>query len=213
MTVEEIIQHRGIKELLHFTTNRGLLGILHSGSLKSRARLEEDKQLEFIFSANAAFRKDRPWLDYVSLSVSRINKQFFSVSAGHWHRDKDLWWCILAFSPSIMCHKGVYFTTTNNIYSGVHRGMGPRALEAMFADRIVRWTGEVVYRSENMPQELTTCEQAEVLYPGEIPIRFLDRIYVATDEDSDEVYGQLKGLMQPDIEVIISPEKFNEAQY
>jgi ssDNA thymidine ADP-ribosyltransferase, DarT len=213
MTIDEIVQRRGIKEVLHFTTNRGLVGILHSGNLKSRSRLERDKQLEFIVQKNATLRKDKAWLDYVNLSISRINKQFFGVSAGRWHRDQDLWWCILAFSPSILSHEGVNFTTTNNIYTGVRRGIGPDALAAMFADAVVRWSGEVVHRPPDMPREFTTCEQAEVLYPGEIPISFLQRIYVATEEDSDEVYGQLKGLMQPDIEIVISPEKFNEAQY
>lgn len=213
MTIDEIISNRGIKEIMHFTTNRGLVGVLHTNSLKSRSRLEEDKQLEFIFSANAAFRKDKEWLDYVSLSISRINRQFFSVSAGRWHREKDIWWCILSFSPSILNHSGVYFTTTNNIYTRVKREMGAAALEAMFADRIVRWDGNVVSRSINTPQEFTTCEQAEVLYPGEVPVSYLRRIYVATEEDSDEVYGLLNCLPQQDIEVKIAPEQFNEAEY
>jgi hypothetical protein len=213
MTIDEIIQRRGIEEVLHFTTNRGLLGALHSGSVKSRSRLEKDKQLEFIFSANAAFRKDEAWLDYVSLSISRINRQFFSVAAGRWHRDKDLWWCILSFSPIILTHEGVYFTTTNNIYPSVRRGRGADALEATFADRIVGRYGAIIHRPANMPAALTTCEQAEVLYPRQVPTSFLQRIYVATDDDSDEVYGQLQALMHEEIEISVSPKKFNEAQY
>jgi hypothetical protein len=210
MTIDEIVQQRGIKEVLHFTTHRGLVGILHSGSLKSRNRLEKDKQLEFILKLNASLRKDKAWLDYVNLSISRINNQFFNVSSGSWHREQDLWWCILAFSPSILSHEDVHFTTTNNIYTGVRRGTGPLALEAMFAERIVRWAGEVVHRPADMQPSLTTCEQAEVLYPGEIPISFLKRIYVVTAEDGDEVYAQLNFLPQLDVEVVTSPEKFNE---
>jgi hypothetical protein len=213
MTIEELIQRRDIKEVLHFTTNRGLLGALHSGSLKSRSRLEKDKQLEFIFSANSPFRKDKDWLDYVNLSISRINKQFFSIAAGRWHRDKDLWWCILSFSTDILSHDRVHFTTTNNIYPSVQRGTGASALEAMFAGRIVGRYGSIIHRPPNMPPALTTCEQAEVLYPGEIPTSFLERIYVATEDDSDEVYGQFGALMHREVQVDISPEKFNEAQY
>ena len=208
MTIEEILRRRGISEILHFTTNRGLLGVLHSGFLKSKKRLQTDQQLEFIFNANAPFRKDLDWLDYVNLSISRINSRFFDISKNRWHRDRDIWWCVLSFAPIILSHKGVYFTTTNNMYSGVRRAQGPEGLEAMFADKIVQWHSSSVIRDPKSQTAYPTCMQAEVLYPGEVSSGFLRKVYVACGEDSDEVHGQFAALGHDQVTIIVSPEVF-----
>lgn len=208
MTIEEIVRQRGITEILHFTTNRGLLGVLHSRFLKSKERLQTDQQLEFIFNANAPFRKDLEWLDYVNLSVSRINSRFFDISKNRWHRDRDIWWCVLSFAPIILSHSGVYFTTTNNMYTGVRRAQGPEGLEGMFAGKIVQWHSSSVVRDPESPAAYPTCMQAEVLYPGELSTSFLRKVYVACDEDSDEVYGQFAALGLDQVTIIVSPEVF-----
>ena len=49
---------RGISEILHFTTNRGLLGTLVSKKLLSRYRLTDDKLLQHILYPNAAIRPE-----------------------------------------------------------------------------------------------------------------------------------------------------------
>lgn len=209
MTVEDIVLGRGITEILHFTTNLGLVGILDSRFLKSRQRLEHDQRLEHIFSPNAAFReKDAAWLDYVNLSISRVNSRFFAISKDHWHRDRDLWWCVLSFAPIILSQEGVYFTTTNNIYTGVRRDLGPVGLEAMFAKNITRWSGYTVVRDPALPARFPTDEQAEVLYPKEVSSNFLQGVYVACDEDADEVYGQVGALGHSNFSVAVSPKMF-----
>jgi len=208
MTIEEIVMRRGISEVLHFTTNQGLLGVLHSGYLKSKKRLQTDQRLEFIFSANAPFRKDLEWLDYANLSLSRINSRFFDISKNRWHRDRDIWWCVLSFEPIILSHDGVYFTTTNNMYTGVRRSRGPEGLEAMFAEKIVRLRGNTVIRERKTPAAFPTCMQAEVLYPGELSSGFLRKVYVACDEDADEVYGQFAALGHEQIVISVSAEVF-----
>jgi len=55
MTIDDIVIQRKISEILHFTTNEGLLGILYSGALKSRQCLPQEKQLEYIYKPNAVF--------------------------------------------------------------------------------------------------------------------------------------------------------------
>jgi hypothetical protein len=208
MTIEEIVTRRGITEILHFTTNLGLVGILDSRFLKSRQRLEKDQRLEYIFSPNAAFRKDADWLDYVNLSISRLNSRFFSISKNNWHRQRDIWWCVLSFNPIILTHEGVYFTTTNNIYTAVRQRPGSEGLEAMFADAVVRWAGNSVVRSATTPAPFPTCEQAEVLYPGEVSTDFLQEIYVSCEEDADQVFGQIRALGHPEVQVNIMPKMF-----
>lgn len=208
MSIEEVIKKRGITEVLHFTTNLGLLGTLHSKALKSRKRLGTDAQLAYIFSPNAAFRKDTAWLDYINLSISRINTQFFDVSSGRWHRDRDIWWCILAFDPVILTHKGVYFSTTNNIYTGVQRGTGSTGLDSIFAKVVKRWEGNTVVRPNSLDDAIPTCEQAEVLYPGELSTDYLRKVYVVSGDDQDEAYGQVSAVVHKRIPVIIDQDKF-----
>lgn len=210
MSVDQIVRDRGITEALHFTTNKGCLGVLATQSLKATQRLGEDKTLEFILQINAQDRsRDKAWLDYVNLSISRINTHFFRAS-GYKHKDEDLWWCILSFSPEILGHSGVYFTTTNNMYSGVKRAVGADGLTALFAPSIVQWHSSIETRKADLPSNMTTCVQAEVLYPGEVSTEFLRAIYVAEDAHADEVAGQIGAVGHCRVDIIVEPERFEE---
>jgi hypothetical protein len=208
MTISDVIRNLDITEILHFTTNNGILGILDGRSLKARARLNSDQRLEYIFQPNAANRnKDLDWLDYVNLSVSRINGDFFGAS-GKWHRDKNLWWCVLSFDPVILDHDGVWFATTNNIYTGVKRGQGAESLQNLFAERVTRWQGNVVERKQSDDANYTTCIQAEVLYPGQVSTEYLKKIYVLDDQSADELAAQIHMLRHPPVTIEIRPEIF-----
>ena len=123
-TITEIVQAREITEILHFTTNRGLTGILAGKSVLSRERLPESQYLEHVYAPNTLLRKDQRYLDYVNLSISRINTEFFGHST-RWHANEDIWWCALAFDPTMLESPGVLFATTNNMYTGCTRAPGP----------------------------------------------------------------------------------------
>jgi hypothetical protein len=210
MTIEDIIRERNIVEVLHFTRNSGLTGSLHTRCVKSRQRLNKDQELEFIFGPNAILRKDVAWLDYVNLSISEVNSQFFSA-ARRWHAASAGWWCILSFSAAILTHEGVVFATTNNIYPAVRREIGPSGLQALYANRVAGIYGNVTIRSPNLPLNFTTDEQAEVLYPRELSTEYLQRIYVTTEEDADDVHGQFRGIGHDKVDVVVAPEKFRDA--
>lgn len=211
MSIADVIGQRGIKELLHFTTNHGALGILASKALKSRAKLGADPQLEKIFFPNAENRsRDAHWLDYVNLSVSQINESFFSISANNWHKDRDFWWAIFSVCPDVMTHDGVYFTTTNNMYSGVSRQLGLRGFESMFASQITRWTNNVVRRPTYVPTHLPTCNQAEVLYPGQLSTQYVRCIYAHSVPDADELAGQMAAVGHENIAIEVRPELFGD---
>lgn len=207
MTIDEIVRARNIEEVVHFTTHRGLMGSLHCNCVKPRQRLPDSEDLRFIYKPNASVRKDADWLDYVNLSVSRINFEFFAHSC-RWARGDDLWWCILSFDPSILTHDGVVFTSTNNIYPSCTRGTGPKGLAKMFAPLVYGRYQIVIQRDAEAPQSWTTCEQAEVLYPGELPLVYLRKIYVAEGCDQDEVHGQLAAIGWRSIDVEVAPERF-----
>ncbi|MGB6161283.1 MAG: DarT ssDNA thymidine ADP-ribosyltransferase family protein [Pseudonocardiaceae bacterium] len=180
---------RGITEVLHFTTDRGLLGIFASGAVLSRDRLETNMYIEHILIRNCANRlKDAGWTDYVNLSISRVNGRMLGISE-NWHTNNGVWWTVLAFDVALLAHPGVYFTTTNNTYSScVRRGTGAEGLAALFSAS-VEWGhhGSVQYRSPTAPSSWTTDHQAEVLYPTQLPTDRLQRIYVRDPDNIDYV--------------------------
>ena len=207
MTIEEIINQRGIAEVVHFTTHPGLTGILHQREIKARSLLKADQILEFILKLNTAKVFDAPWKGHVNLSISRINKALFGYSE-NWHPNEN--WRILAFDPSIMCHEGVNFVTTNNAYSQhLHRGVGAQSLNALFADEIQGIYGKPIRRVPGMKDSWTTDVQAEVLYPGTLSTKFLKSIYVRTQDDEDSVAGTLAALQHPEVQIKIAPELFS----
>ncbi|WP_439602432.1 DarT ssDNA thymidine ADP-ribosyltransferase family protein [Devosia sp.] len=210
MSLTDAYARRNIGEVVHFTTNHGCLGTLYTRLLQSRQRLQSDEMVRFLFSPNANLRKDTKYIDHVSLSIGHINTSFFRTSADSWHRQEPIFWCVMSFSPEIMAHEGVEFATTNNIYTGVSRGMGEAGFDALFRDRIVRWTGNNVSRSATAPSYYPTCPQAEVLYPAAVSTDHLQRIYVRTADEQSEVVGFLKATFHRDVDVVVCPDKFGD---
>ena len=208
MSIDDVVFNRGIKEILHFTTNKGITGMLASGVILPRKRLPEDKHLEHIYEYNCADRsRDAAWHGYVNLSITTVNRHLFGISKGKWHRDMDGWWCILAFSPNILSHNGVYFTTTNNMYSGVERYKGTKGLERLFETPITRWSGEIVMRSSTVPNNQPTCGQAEVLYPGELTLNYLKTLYVS-DSLAAAALESILELYSCSVDVVERPDLF-----
>ncbi len=196
---------RDVADIVHFTTTEGALGVLASGVVKSRKRLPETKYLEHVYRPNANYRKDPVWLDYVNLSMSRINDWMFDRSVS-WHSDEDVSWVVLAFDPEILGHPGVVFATTNNIYPSCQRAEGLVGFNSLFADTVVGRYGKVHDRDDKLDC-WPTDRQAEVLYPGELCCRYLRRVDVQLAETTDELAGMLEGL-HLEVPVRLAPEVF-----
>jgi hypothetical protein len=209
------IVRRNISGIVYFTTNNGLVGILASGLVYSRRRLKKEQYLQYILHPNAQIRpeeaelfdKSVDWLDFVNLSISEINQSFFGFSQ-RWHHNQEIFWVILSFEPEILTHDGVYFTTTNNSYEHCSREVELVGLQALFANVIRRKGTWRAYRG-NRPDRLPTCQQAEVLYPEALPLRFLRHIYVNKAEDADRVRGWLREFVVAGVEVRVEPQKFS----
>lgn len=215
ITVKDVADRRGIAELLHFTSNHGLVGILTLGSVLSRRALPEEDHLAHVAAPTSAtrqeaashFDKKEDWLDYINLSISEINRSYFKFASQRWHTSGDRWWVILAFNPSILNQEGVYFSTTNNVYPKTHRAKGAQGLDALFSNSTERKPGWTVNRLAR-PANLPTCEQAEVLYPNSLELSYLQSIYVANDDHSDLVEGWLAYYKISGVSVIINESKF-----
>lgn len=200
-------KERGVEDVLHFTTVNGAIGILAAETVKSRKRLPEERYLEHVYQPNVEVRKDPAWLDYVNLSISRINDWMFNTSV-RWHGAKGNPWVVLAFSVELLGQPGVAFTTTNNIYPACRRAEGVDGFNQLFAEQ-VRGRYDSVHRREGKQRSWPTDRQAEVLYPGEVPCKFLRRIDVQKEETIDTIAGILGGLgFKQEIPVQHSPEVF-----
>ena len=198
-------QNRGITQVVHFTTLQGAVGILAAQSVKCRSELPEDEYLQFVYQPNARIRKDPAWLDYVNLSIERINDWMFAYST-EWHAAENNPWVVFSFHPRILAHPGVVFTTTNNIYPSCGRAEGLAGFNDMFADTVLGRYGAQHDRTDK-PENWTTDRQAEVLYPGKLSCQHLQRIYAQEEDALDVIYGVLGGL-NVDFEVSHSPEVF-----
>jgi len=186
---------RGITEILHFTTSRGLLGILADDAVHSRDHLNEAKYLEHIKVLNSPDRsRDADWTDYVNLSITAVNDRMLGSSQG-WHTEDDVWWAVLAFDIEILGHPDVQFTTTNNAYANTKRAPGLTGFQALFAPT-VPWGihGSVARRSAGWPDNRPTEVQAEVLYPQSVSLEYLRAIYVSEEENIDKVTGWIATL-------------------
>lgn len=205
------VKQRGIEEILHFTTSNGMLGIFSTAKLLAHSLLPEEKLLSHIMQINCKDRsRDTEWHSYINLSISRLNGSFFSISQG-WHRSEDIFWCVLSFVPEIMSHDGVLFATSNNAYPKTERAPDWAGLEALFAPSVRQFPNKWVSRNKALSDAHTTCHQAEVLYPEELSLNFLRKIYVQTVEHQDEV-SALLGLLRPEfqsqIQIIVAPQLF-----
>lgn len=200
-----------IREVLHFTTNHGLIGILAEGALLSRDRLKQTDLLEDVRLLNCQVRRDAGWTGYVNLSISAVNKDFLTASRG-WHPPRDgVWWTVLSFRPEILSHDGVIFATTNNVYHDVvKRGGGAEGLKALFAPRVpYGYYRSVETRKSFTPRNQPTHIQAEVLYPQRLELEYLQGIYVPKDDHIDDVRGVMASICpETTIPVEVRPEVF-----
>lgn len=175
MTAYERAIARGVTDVVHYTSEKGVMGAVMKGALLSRARVETDPDLEFVYEG-VWERKDPEWIDHISLSVSRTNLDLFRRSRNN---HPNLWWAVMSFDPVIVGHDGVVFTTTNNIYDVCERGEGEAGFEEMFKRR-VPWGhyGSVQVRPSGHPENWTTHGAAEALYPAELSLEYLQHIAV-----------------------------------
>lgn len=204
-SILEEVKLRGITQVVHFTTVRGAVGVLASKSVKSRERLSEDEYLEKVYRPNAAIRKDPNWLDYVNLSIERINEWMFQTST-RWHSDNRNSWVVLSFRPLILTHPGVVFATTNNIYPACERSEGLDGFRRLFAESVRGRYGELQERS-GKSDAWPTDRQAEVLYPGELSCAHLQRIDVQQENALDTINGAT-GALDVSVPVCVAPEAF-----
>jgi hypothetical protein len=205
-TPAEAAAARGVTEIVHFTTDKGVLGSIRKDALLSRQRVQSDPDLAYIFT-EVWPRRDPEWIDHVSFSVTRINRELYFKAARNL---PGLWWGILSFGIDMLDHLGVVFTTTNNVYEeACERGEGVAGFEAMFKPR-VRWGyyDSVNVRASCRPANLPTDPQAEVLYPGRAHLEHLRAVYVPEEQHRRLVLAWCDVMAHDELPVDVCPNLF-----
>jgi hypothetical protein len=203
VTPSEAAARRGIGEVLHYTTERGIYGAIVKEAVLSRRQVEADSEVEFIFQAVWPVKAPQ-WADHISLSLSRINFDLFQRSQRHY---PELWWGVLSFDTEILDHEGVHFTTTNNIYPACRRGQDVAAFEAMFASQVLgRYSEE--HTRDGLNDTQPTDRTAEVLYPRILSLAHLNRIYVAASDHRRLIHAWCDALGRDELLVEVDAHVF-----
>jgi ssDNA thymidine ADP-ribosyltransferase, DarT len=206
VSVTRRARERGVTEILHYTSERGVMGSVMKGELLSREQVENDDDVAFIFEGIWE-RKDPDWVDYISLSVSRINADLYRRSRKNF---PDYWWAVLSFDVAILDHDDVWFTTTNNSHPPCERGQRIEGFEAMFGSPIEwGWYGTKKWRNATCPDAWPTDRAAEVLYPTRIPLSFLQKVYVPGKQHRRMVDAWAESFAVPELPVEVNLEPFS----
>lgn len=210
-SLAEAVRARKIPGVYHFTTNRGLAGVLASRNLLSRADLPLQEYLEHVYKPNCVVRKDAAYLGYVNTSVSQINAKFFEICSERWHAGSDVWWVLLEFTSDVLMMPGVIFTTTNNMYRGAQRASGVEGFEAMFANEVSPFgaASASIRRPLGHPCFLATDPQAEALVPDRVPTTDLTAVYVRDHHCGDKVEAMINAVSHAPVNIVCEPTRFN----
>ena len=137
--------------------------------------------------------------------MTDINRELFRRSRG-W--DPEAEWVIIRFDPTILGDPGVVFCTTNNAYPTVQRGEGLSGFNQMFAAEVPwGYLGSVSTRGNRAPNQ-TTNPQAELLYPRELSLEYLQGIVVEDEGVLETVDGILTHFPAHQPPVVLDPEAF-----
>lgn len=165
--IQEIIQKRSIRKLVHFTRLKNLESIYKYGILTRDQIEKEEIQVEF----NDNWRRDA-WLKTSSFSVTKKNSYLFNVFVERYKTQESDWFEIL-IRPSILTERECIFCDYNaassqfDIFRENPKALsGPEVFEAMFKDKVFRTNGYDI--RTNLNDDLTTSNQAEICIYGEI---------------------------------------------
>ncbi|EKM3679511.1 TPA: DUF4433 domain-containing protein [Vibrio parahaemolyticus] len=161
--IQQILERRGIRVLLHFTRLENLPSILEHG-LKTKDELDGSAK------CNDELRLDNH-TDTISVSIQHPNdSMFFKYREKLRKKDPKADWCVLGIPARILLEQDALFCKRNAASAsisclGEEELRSPASLEAMF-DEIEGYTSRADQcLNDNDPTDV----QAEVLIKGNIP--------------------------------------------
>lgn len=214
-------KERGVSRLVHFTPFLNLLGIFTTGGIMPKdcvleyARSHQDEDLLAYIRWNDALRLDRR-TDCVNLSIQGINEPLFRRFKANFPQGEP--WCIIEIDPVCLQKDGALFAVANAAATAV-RIKGTRAglwgLKALFAESVTvskAYGVETCRRDASMARNRSTSIQAEVLFPGTIPLSLIRGLLFETRDGAARARAMLQNEVPkaelPEIKVV--PSEFVE---
>lgn len=183
-TIQEYVNERDIRCLVHFTRERNLDSILDRG-LVPRNILESQGYTDF----NDQYRRDGTNAVCVSIGFPNY-RMFYRIR----QEDKDCDWVILVIDPSALWLLPCAFCVTNAATSIVTaiplaKRKDLSSFQAMYAD----W-GEKTRELLNINKHLPTNPQAEVLMLDGVPKEYIFCVLVANNAKQRELKTRYPSL-------------------
>ena len=170
--IQEIIEKRNIRKLVHFTKISNLKSIIENGIL-SREEMDK-KNIKFYY--NDEQRLDT-WLSASCLSITKRNSAIFPKFVEKSNTNESDWIDVF-ISPEILIDKECIYCFTNaanhqfNDFRENNLPLkSPKAFEMMFYKKVKRKEGHIILRDIQKENE-TTCIQAEVCVFGKIEKKY-----------------------------------------
>ncbi len=195
--IQELIRHRSVKHVLHFTQLMNLASIVQHGLLPRNALYAR----HISFNHNDDVRLDGA-LDASCLTLSWPNyKMFYRYRMAN----PTVPWVVVSFKPEILWEIDCAFCVENAASNRVHTvplldRMTATALESMFLDHECYPTRAKLGISTHFP----TNPQAEILAFGTIPKSFIQGVFVPSEPIAQAFRG-----MDLSIQTRVSADPFS----
>ena len=170
--IQEIIEQKNIRKLVHFTKISNLKSIIEYGIL-SRKDIEK-KNIKFDYNDD---KRLDTWIDASCVSVTKKNSRIFPKFLEKTNTNENDWIDIF-ISPNILTEKECIFCFTNaanhqfdNFRENKLPLKSPEAFRMMFNKKIKRKDGHIISRDIHKDNE-TTCIQAEICVFGIIEKKY-----------------------------------------
>ncbi len=171
--IQQLVEKRGIRRLLHFTRVENLASIFEKNILPQQD-LPPDHKVNNSKDGNK---------DCVCLSISHPSKMFFPMRKKD---PPDSNWCVIILKPEVMWERTCRFTPINavsNILKAQNEQAfyGADALENMFAETVANPKEEVENRAGYLQDNMVTNPQAEIRVHGAIESDYFTAVHFHKD--------------------------------
>lgn len=200
--IQEVVDQRGIRELVHFTPVANLLSILKHGLL-SRQELNR-RRLRYVVVDQERFDRLK---DYISLSVSFPNYKMFHMKRQELQDqvDPDRGWAVLLISPRVLYELDCLFFRTNAASRCFQDKSNLWQLATAWAFRCMFYEHEC---RERIPLWYTTDPQAEVMVRQWVPPQYFLGI-AARDQRHREFLATRLGR---NITIVVREELYHQRE-
>ena len=187
MSVQEIIEQRGLTTLFHFTTIENYISILERKFIYSRSKVEELCALnDGFYTGDFVDSMDQQRLDglrdYINLSLSRPN--WYLLKQYKERLDLlDFDWCILEIDIAPILDEKTLYSVCNAASTIAKRygvKSGASGLKNLFISEVC--SHHNTYTRRGIPSHFTTDIQAEILVYDKISIDHIRYSYLPSED-------------------------------